>query len=173
MKRRSDDKKSRVSWSAAEDDGLLKAALEDKQNREAEGDADEEEDWDEIAKNIPGKTPVQCLKRYMVVNKRKENGENAILTTTTAVTTDTATKTSHSQEERKMTPEKKHEVEKGALDEEEEEDDDDDEDVDDDDNDGKESKRPRKEGDLSTKWPQEDLDLLKKLVENYKDCKLR
>jgi len=168
MKRRSDDKKSRVSWSAAEDDGLLKAALEDKQNREAEGDADDEEDWDEIAKNIPGKTPVQCLKRYMVVNKRKGNDEIDVASSSTAVTTETATKTSHSQEERKMTPEKKQEVEKGALDEEEEEDDDDDEE-DDDDDDGKDSKRPRKEGDSSTKWLPEDVDLLKKLVENYKD----
>ena len=57
MKRRSDEKKSRVSWSTTEDDGLLKAVLEDKQNREAEGDAEDEEDWDEIAKNIPDKTP--------------------------------------------------------------------------------------------------------------------
>merc|ERR1712238_534593 len=142
MKRRSDDKKTRVSWSAAEDDGLLKAALEDKQNREAEGDADDEEDWDEIAKNIPGKTPVQCLKRYMVVNKRKRNDEIDAASSSAAVTTETATKTSHSQEERTMTPEKKQEVEKGALDEEEEEDDDDDED-DDDNDDGKDSKRPQ------------------------------
>ena len=35
MKRRNEDKKSKVSWSASEDDALLKAILEDKQDREA------------------------------------------------------------------------------------------------------------------------------------------
>ena len=52
------------------------------------------------------------------------------------------------------------------TDTEEEEDDDDN-----DDEEGKDSKRPRKEGDPSTKWHQDDLDLLKKLVKNNKDCK--
>jgi len=50
------------------------------------------------------------------------------------------------------------------TDTEEEEDDDDN-----DDEEGKDSKRPRKEGDPSTKWHQDDLDLLKKLVKNNKD----
>ena len=180
MKRRSDEKKSRVSWSTTEDDGLLKAVLEDKQNREAEGDAEDEEDWDEIAKNIPDKTPVQCLKRHMILIKRKsidngEGGDNISASSTIAasITTDTDTTTTAkttSQEERKMTLEEKvkEEGEKEVPVDEEEEDDDDN-----DDEEGKDSKRPRKEGDLSTKWPQDDLDLLKKLVENYKDCKSR
>ncbi|MGK3748443.1 MAG: hypothetical protein ACI8RD_000735 [Bacillariaceae sp.] len=190
MKRRSDEKKSRVSWSATEDDGLLKAVFEDTQNREAEGDAEDEEDWDEIAKKIPDKTPVQCLKRHMILIKRKSNdddgggGEDNISSTAAAAaaaaasitTTDTDTTTTAkttSQEERKMTLEEKvkEEEEKGAppVDDEEEDDDDND----DDDEEGKDSKRPRKEGDPSTKWPQDDIDLLKKLVENYKDCKSR
>ena len=75
MKRRSDEKKSRVTWSDVEDGKLLKAVLEDKQDREAEGDTEDEEDWDEIAKNIPNKTPVQCLKRYMVLNQRKSEAK--------------------------------------------------------------------------------------------------
>jgi hypothetical protein len=189
MKRRSDEKKSRVSWSATEDDGLLKAVFEDTQNREAEGDAEDEEDWDEIAKKIPDKTPVQCLKRHMILIKRKSNdddgggGEDNISSTAAAAaasitTTDTDTTTTAkttSQEERKMTPEEKvkEEEEKGAPPVDDEEEDDDDNDDDDDDEEGKDSKRPRKEGDPSTKWPQDDIDLLKKLVENYKDCKSR
>ncbi|CAB9503764.1 expressed unknown protein [Seminavis robusta] len=62
--------KKKSAWTASEDDALLKAVIEDQQDREAEGNGDEEEDWDEIAKSIPNKTPVQCLKRYMSLNKK-------------------------------------------------------------------------------------------------------
>lgn len=76
---RAPDKKLKSSWSDTEDDALLKAVYEDHQDREAEGNGDEEEDWDEIAKLLPNKTPVQCLKRYMVLNKKgKPKGEPEI-----------------------------------------------------------------------------------------------
>jgi hypothetical protein len=68
-KRRRDEGNKRgglKTWSAAEDDCLLKAVLEDQESRE--DDEDDEEDWDVIANAIPGKTPVQCLKRYMIIN---------------------------------------------------------------------------------------------------------
>ena len=150
-KRRSDEKKSKVSWSASEDDALLKAVLEDKQDREAEGgeggDAEDEEDWDEIAKSIFGKTPVQCLKRYMVINRKKTSETSNTKATTNADATEDT---------------------KIASQEEGDDPADDDEAEDDEE---KESKRARKEGDVSLRWPQDDLDLLKKLVENYKDCK--
>lgn len=153
MKRRSEDKKSKVSWSASEDDALLKAILEDKQDREAEaGEAEDEEDWDEIAKSIAGKTPVQCLKRYMVINSRK-SGESSSKSDTAE------SNTNADAEEDKKTASGQTEggdAEEDADDEEE-----------------KEPKRARKEGDVSLRWPQDDLDLLKKLVENYKDCKLK
>ena len=158
MKRRSDERKSRVSWSATEDDALLKAVLEDKQDREAEGgDAEDEEDWDEIAKSVSGKTPVQCLKRYMVINRRKiDRGSTAIkregvIESLTKVESESDAKVS-SREEGKVE----------AVDDNDEIDDDEE----------KEPKRARKEGDSSIRWPQDDLDLLKKLVENYKDCEL-
>ncbi len=157
MKRRSDEKKSKVSWSATEDDALLKAVLEDKQDREAEGGGTEdEEDWDEIAKSIAGKTPVQCLKRYMVINRRK-SGESSTATTTPAAESSTA---ADSTEDTKNPPETAAKAEGSGADDEVEDDEE------------KEPKRARKEGDASLRWPQDDLDLLKKLVENYKDCKL-
>ena len=150
MKRRSGEK-SKVSWSASEDDALLKAILEDKQDREAEaGEAEDEEDWDEIAKSIAGKTPVQCLKRYMVINSRK-SGESSSKS-------DTADSTANADPE----ADKKTASAKTGRGEAEEDADDEEE---------KEPKRARKEGDASLRWPQDDLDLLKKLVENYKDCK--
>ena len=78
MKRKSEDtKKSKAVWTAAEDDALLKAVLEDQQDREAEGDGDEEEDWDEIAKSVTGKTPVQCLKRYLVLNQKQSGAPSS------------------------------------------------------------------------------------------------
>jgi len=164
MKRRSDEKKSRVLWSDAEDDGLLKAVLEDRQDRQAEGDAEDEEDWDEIAKNIPGKTPVQCLKRYMVVNRRK-SGESSPASTTTTIATATASTTKISLEEDMKIAAREEDKEDEGPDEEDEEEEEEEEEEE------KEPKRARKEGDTSTRWPQDDLDLLKKLVENYKDCK--
>lgn len=69
-KDRASDKKVKATWTGAEDDTLLKAVLEDHQKRESEGNGDDEEDWDEIAQHLPNKTPVQCLKRYMLLNKK-------------------------------------------------------------------------------------------------------
>ena len=159
MKRRSDEKKSKVSWSATEDDALLKAVLEDNQDREAEaGEAEDEEDWDEIAKSMIGKTPVQCLKRYMIINRRESGGSSTLNRPEAAEASTNAdpeedTKVSHTEAANKTEgPDVDDEVE---------------------DDEEKEPKRARKEGDASLRWPQDDLDLLKKLVENYKDCKSR
>ena len=157
MKRRSDEKKSKVSWSATEDDALLKAVLEDKQDREAEGgDAEDEEDWDEIAKSITSKTPVQCLKRYMVINRRKAGRSSSVNKTEPATE---LTTNADSEEETKIPSREEGKVDFPEDDEVEDEEE-------------KEPKRARKEGDTAMRWPQDDLDLLKKLVENYKDCKL-
>jgi hypothetical protein len=57
------------TWSAVEDDYLLKAVFEDQHGRKDLGD--DEEDWDVIAEAIPGKTPVQCLKRYMILSTQE------------------------------------------------------------------------------------------------------
>ena len=157
MKRRSDERKSRVSWSASEDDALLKAVLEDTQDRDAEGgDAEDEEDWDEIAKSLQGKTPVQCLKRYMVINRRKVDAPSTV-SKTPATETPTSADT---EEETKISSREQMKAEETDEDDEVEDDGE------------KEPKRARKEADSSMRWPQDDLDLLKKLVENYKDCKL-
>jgi len=155
MKRRSDEKKSKVSWSATEDDVLLKAVVEDKQDRVAEGgDVEDEEDWDEIAKSITGKTPVQCLKRYMVINRRKTGGSSTVMKTESIIE---STTNADSEEETKLSSREQGKVEGPDEDDEVEDDEE------------KEPKRARKEGDTSMRWPQDDLDLLKKLVENYKD----
>ena len=129
LKRKSgdDQKKSKNAWSAAEDDALLKAVLEDQQDREAEGDGDEEEDWDEIANAIEGKTPVQCLKRYLILNRKQESSPGA------------------------TSPESPKDNEADSPVE-------------------KKGKRQKKDSDSSSKaWTPDEIELLKKLVEQYKD----
>ena len=116
---KSPPKRQKVSWTAKEDDALLKAVVEERKKRETSGEEEEEEDWDEIAKSCAGKSPVQCLKRYMKLNRDGGNpsGEAAV-------------------------------VEKEA----------------------RKPKKAKKESDPS-KWTAEESELLKKLVEEYKDSK--
>ena len=142
MKRKSEDsKKSKPSWTEEEDEALWKAVQEDQSARDA--DAEEEEDWDEIAKAVPGKTPVQCLKRYMIVSSKKASAAKASSTT--------------SKEE-----DDDYDGEKT---------DDEDEDEDSDGQSSKKRKGSPKEGEGSGKWTHEEIELLKKLVEAYKDSK--
>ena len=135
MKRKGEDtsKKSKV-FTAEEDDALLKAVLEDKQDREAEGQGDEDEDWDEIAKSVPGKTPVQCLKRYMALNQKQ------------GVESDAAPGVDASESK------------------------------DDDDEEGspasKKLKRAKEKSEKHQQWTGDEVELLKKLVEQYKDSTL-
>ena len=75
MRRKADDtKKSKVTWTSEEDETLLKAVSEDQQNRSSE----DEEDWDEIAKALPDKSPVHCLKRYMVLSEKKDSENGSV-----------------------------------------------------------------------------------------------
>uniref|UniRef100_A0A7S4R1F3 Uncharacterized protein n=1 Tax=Ditylum brightwellii TaxID=49249 RepID=A0A7S4R1F3_9STRA len=91
-------KKSKSQWTAVEDEILMLAVLADKKRREEEIDEDdedeeeEEEDWDEIAKAVPGRTPVQCLRRYMRHLNQKGGGS----------VDDTKTKAWTSEEEKKL-----------------------------------------------------------------------
>jgi hypothetical protein len=126
-KAKTQEKKSKSAWSAAEDDALLKAVVEDQQDREAEGNGDDDEDWDEIAESVPNKTPVQCLKRYMSLNKKLESkGQDSA---------------GSSGEEQPESPDKKPQA-----------------------------KKQKRDTD-SSKWTTEEVELLKKLVEQYKDSK--
>jgi hypothetical protein len=161
MKRRSEDtKKSKTVWTAAEDDALMKAVLQDQRDRETQGEAEDEEDWDEIAKVLPGKTPVQCLKRYMILNRKKKSKEIAAAAANAVARASPATKPTAKQVD--------HEDQEDDDDHEEEEEEEEEEDQDETVG-GKEGKRSRKEGDSASFWPQDEIDLLKKLVEQYKD----
>ena len=143
MKRKSDDaKKAKTAWLASEDDALLKAVVEDQQDRDAEGDGEDEEDWDEIAKSVPGKTPVQCLKRYIALNRKQAGSTSSSTAASTPVKED---------------------------DDGEEEDDDDDDEEEAGSPAAKKQKASKKDSDGAGKWTNEEVELLKKLVEQYKD----
>jgi len=74
------NKKSRIDWTSAEDGALLAAVKEHQRGRgdAAEGWGDgEDEDWDAIAAAVPGKTPVQCLRRYMALSRNNFGREQA------------------------------------------------------------------------------------------------
>lgn len=134
-KTKSSDKKLKKEWTATEDDALLQAVYEDHQDREAEGNGDDEEDWDEIAKLLPHKTPVQCLKRFMILNKKgNAKGAPAIAAPSGDDTPDSP--------EMNPPPAKKTKVE---------------------------SVEPPPGG--GSRWTTEEVELLKKLVEQYKDSK--
>jgi hypothetical protein len=181
MKRGIDDtKKPRAVWTTTEDDALLKAVAEDQQNREGGGGGgtEDEEDWDEIAKSVPGRTPVQCLKRYMALNKKEGGGtitastpasESLSKTATAAGTTSVAAAPAASVESSTSNV-KVEAADALAAQYDEYEGNDDDDDDDEDGPGGERSKRARKDGDASApSWPQDEIDLLKKLVEQYKD----
>lgn len=63
-KQKTPPKKGKTSWSPAEDEALMMAVEEDRKRRQADGDEEDEEDWDEISDSVPGKTAVQCFRRY-------------------------------------------------------------------------------------------------------------
>jgi len=66
--KKTSSRKRKQPWTVAEEETLMLAVLGDKQRRETCSDQSnneaDEEDWDEIANFVPGRTPVECLKRY-------------------------------------------------------------------------------------------------------------
>lgn len=123
-------KKGKQTWTPDEDEALMLAVIADRARREEE---DEEEDWDEIAKDVPGKTPVQCLRRYMGNLSKKEEEAPAAPPVAAA-----AKRSSDEDEEESFS---------GPL----------------------TKKAKLIVGADGAEWTQEEMDLLKKLVEQYRD----
>ena len=124
-------KKGKTVWTPAEDESLLAAVAEDRKRREAVGDEDDEEDWDEIAKSVPGKSAVQCLRRYMEQVSKAEAAVPA-----------PAAGTRRARSERE-----------------------------DDESESPASKKAKTEPADEDDWTEEEVELLKKLVEHYSDSK--
>jgi hypothetical protein len=127
-------KKGKQAWTPDEDEALMLAVIVDRQRRQENDEEDEEEDWDEIAKSVPGKTPVNCLRRFMGQLSKKE-------------------------EEAGAAPPAAAAAKRGSPDE--------------DDDESFASPLTKKAklivGGEGADWAQEEIDLLKKLVEQYQD----
>lgn len=134
-------RKAGIVWTSEEDAALLRAVKLEHQEDDAE------EDWDTIALSIPGKSAVQCLKRFMALSKErnKQDGQHLYHQREPNETSQTDASTYNSR----------------TLEDE------DDEDV---------APAPSKKraklppvSDGAGLWTQEEIELLSKLVEAYKD----
>lgn len=114
-------KREKATWAVAQDEALLRCVAEEQERESHDMDDDEEdEDWDAIADQVSGKSAVQCLKRYMLLNTRE------------------------GQEAANAARQEEEEKERRVL-------------------------LPKKDCTDDTRWSSEEQELLKKLVEQYKD----
>jgi len=87
-------KKKKLNWGAKEDEMLMLSVLESKKRNESAEKKDvgseesDEEDWEEIAKSVHGRTAVQCLQRFELylnrscsAKKEKNNIPNQTINT--------------------------------------------------------------------------------------------
>ena len=141
-------RKAATTWSSEEDEALLRAVIEEQEE-------DGEEDWDAISHLIDGKSAVQCLKRYIQLNQKETNNASV-----NNLATNVSDSPSHEKETKESAPHEPNdplEADEQAVD-----------DV----SDPPATKKgsilpPAAEG--VGKWTQDEMDLLKKLVETYKD----
>lgn len=171
-------KKAKQLWTAQEDEALMLAVIADKKRREMEksesddedGDEEDEDedDWDDIATAVPGKTPVQCLRRYMRYLNKKGGSRGS------ASGGDMTSKEDTEEEQGKR------KGSEGSTEEGEGKDDEggdaDDDSGNEEDSKGKKKGKKQKGKDSSaslTKWISDEITLLRKLVEQYQDTSPR
>ena len=141
----SSSKSATPGWTPAEDEALLQAVRQDLEQR---SNPDDEEDWDTIAQSVDGKTAVQCFKRHARLKatestskRQKETSKNEDSSPAAADRQDAAQKRS------KSSP---------AV------------------QDNEETSTPAAARDTDSpdndEWNADDLRLLRKLVEQYKNA---
>jgi len=128
-----------VHWTSDIDGLLLKTVLDEQQNQN-EG---EEEDWDRIASRIEGKSAVQCLKRYMVL---KATAAEAKRTAPAAVEEDSDSSSGEEADPKRL----KRDDSYASISQE------------------SETTGSSKNERASSKWSVKEMELLRKLVEEYK-----
>jgi hypothetical protein len=133
-------KHSGNSWTPSEDKLLWESVQRDRKA------GDDEEDWDEIANAIPGKTAVQCFKRYTELAAAQASAPNpsssSFLNTTSTTATSTGTTGVTATASSSLATEKETAAAESAEDNDSED---------------------------SGSWVDIEVSLLKKLVESYKD----
>lgn len=150
-------KKQKSDWSTSDDHSLLRAVAAEREKRgdggdDRDDDDDEEWDWDEISKSVPAKSAVQCLKRYLILSQ-KPRQQRKPLHETIPPKLSRAKATSLRNNSSSVSDDGNEDVD----------------DDDDDDNNIQDSKNFKTEDSDSAEWDPEDVELLRKLVEQYRD----
>ena len=153
--------KGKIVWTAVEDEQLLNAVERDKQHRGGEESAEDDEDWDMIAQSFPGKTAVQCFKRYLVLNRRDTTGGESSFEAAAAASAAAEGKEKRGEEEDNQFNSKPKAKRLGSSSQK-----------------GQGTKRlkvavaVKAEATSRTdvRWSQDESRLLTKLVDQYKDC---
>lgn len=78
-------KRKKQDWTAVQDETLMLAVSAFRKTKKDLDGVDwkfgeeDDDDWDEIARDVPGKSPVQCLQRYMRhLNKKDESSSRVV-----------------------------------------------------------------------------------------------
>jgi Myb-like DNA-binding domain len=148
-------------WTAEEDQALLQAVATEHSERQSQHSdevksVDEDEDWDAIAQSVAGKSAVQCLKRYMILQQQKteENASAAPSASSTRITRSKAQSPS-SVPDVSLSKKSSEEDDVGGGE--------------DDDEEQEDASEPDASASGAGPWTSEDVELLEKLVEQYKD----
>lgn len=73
-------KRRKAQWTAEEDEALVRAMAQERHNAGLTDDDEfEDEDWDAVAENVPGKSAVECFKRYTIMNASKNIARSSSL----------------------------------------------------------------------------------------------
>lgn len=78
----SKESKRTSSWTREQDQLLLRLVKEARESRSQET-TEEDEDWDAMALEFPGKNAVQCYKRYTILKSRIKESVSASAAATT------------------------------------------------------------------------------------------
>mmetsp|Transcript_11375 Transcript_11375/g.27094 ORF Transcript_11375/g.27094 Transcript_11375/m.27094 type:complete len:485 (-) Transcript_11375:196-1650(-) len=156
--------KGKIVWTADEDEQLFNAVELDKQHRV--DDSEDDEDWDMIAQSVPGKTAVQCFKRYLVLNRDRGGGESSFeaAAAASAAAEDKDKGEEHEDNQFNSKPNATTSMKRPGSSSEQ----------------GQETKRPKAAAAATTvkaetastadvRWSQDESRLLTKLVDQYKD----
>lgn len=143
FKRENEDKardiKKTSKWSSIDDEALRNAVaaehLKHRDDSEHDHDDDEDEDWETIALAVPGKTAVQCLKRYMTISREDDDEEKNIPTIGKKRSRDSASVRSEDiSENNENDSQQQQDIDPGSI-----------------------------------PWENDELELLRRLVEQYRD----
>lgn len=77
-------KRKKQDWTAVQDETLMLAVSAFRKTKKDLDGVDwkfgeeDDDDWDEIARDVPGKSPVQCLQRYMRHLDKKDESSSSV-----------------------------------------------------------------------------------------------